>query len=96
MPSHDSFLILHKIECIRSRRSFEKKIVLRLTLNDGLDDTCGGKSATLNSGAGELYEYPCGLANAANTKHESTINGFIVSFSNFLFAQITNNPHFEM
>lgn len=62
------------------------------------DDECGGKSATLNAatedvlnGAGALYEYPCGLAIAASTKHDITINGFIVSLLNFLCTK-QNEP----
>lgn len=54
--------------------------------DDAWDDECGGKSETLNSGgAGELYEYPCGLAIAASTKHD------IITMNGFIFTENLNN-----
>lgn len=65
--------------------SIKIKTIIQFELTEMWDAECGGKSATLNAAAeGALYEYPCGLAIAASTKHDITINGFIVSLLNFL------------
>lgn len=78
--------------------SIKMKTIIQFELTEMWDDECGGKSATLNAATegalnveGALYEYPCGLAIAASTKHDITMNGFIVSLLNFFFAQIKMN-----